>query len=328
MNHLPASNRDERAQRFVAAVFGGDEHLDYESLELLVDGRMTTDQRQVAQTHLERCASCAHELDDLQSFVSGGTAGVRRPVLRTLAVAASIGVVIATALMLSRPAGRQSPPALVQLRDRNAVISLDREGRVRGVPADVEDAVRTVLLTRRLPRPHVPLPARTGDSLRGETTSAQLELHGPVAEVILDDRPLFRWNGGPQGSEFVVEVFDSRFHEIMRSAPTTEHEWRPERPLPRAQRLLWQVIATAGTLRTTAPRPQDGPAAFFIAEATMASRITRARVNGGHLTLATLYAQIGDTAAAERELIALQRLNGTSSDVAAIAAEYRSHLRR
>lgn len=333
-----ATDHIARAAAFTTAAAGEPpEHLDYEMMERLIDGRSDDVERAYAEEHIARCPRCAADVNDLRAFAGHP---VRRPAFPAVrpwlwAVAASIvlllgGVLFNEALRQSvGTAGRSRglSRGMVVINDGNGSITLDRAGNVHGAPHGTEALVRETLKTVRLFTP--PVAADTNSAppaLRGSDSGSSLFLLSPGRAVVLDHAPLFEWKGGGRGATFIVEIFDSDFRPVMHSAPVSELHWRPEHALPRGQQLQWQVTATGGDRQETAPRPPEPPARFLILDAEAAAQIERAKLGRSHLVLAILYARAGMHDEAEGELSALADLNPASPLVARLRDNFRSEL--
>lgn len=325
-----------RAAAFAAAATTEPlEHLDYGTMERFVDGRSDDIERAYAGEHIALCARCADDLNDLRAFAGHP---VRRPALLAArpwlwAVAASILLLAGGVLFnetFRRSVGtpgrsRGLSRRILVIHDGNGSITLDGAGNVHGAPHDTESLVRETLTTARLFTPPVAADTTSAPpALRGSSNGSSLSLLSPGRAVVLDDAPLFEWKGGGRGATFIVEIFDSDFRPVMRSASLSELHWRPRHALPRGQELQWQVTATAGDRQETAPQPPEPPARFLILDAEAATRIERAKLGRSHLVLATLYARAGMHEEAEGELSALAGLNPASPLVARLRENLRS----
>jgi predicted anti-sigma-YlaC factor YlaD len=322
-------------------------HLSYERLEAFVDGALDVVEQEIATTHLEDCASCQADADELRALAGQRRSDreseaarsipaariARRPrrVIWYAAAAALLLVGIGLA-WLWRPnvAGVPSPiavatgtetapaRAVVALHDGKGDIVLEETGSVRGVSAAIAPAIATVLRARRFAAPamlaslHSPVP-----TLRGPRSPA-LAIVAPIGRVLIDDRPRFTWRGAGGTSE--VTVFDEQGATVASSRALRAAEWTPSQPLPRGTTLVWQV-ASAGAL---APAADDPQARFRIVDAASLARIAEARASGSHLALALAYAEAGLREEAEAELRKLQALNPDSPVAESLLRSLRS----
>jgi hypothetical protein len=251
-----------------------DAHLTYDQLEALADGRES------ASPHLALCAACRGELADLQRM---------REVLRqepraprqwwwTLAAAAMLAIAVATGLLLFRvkpigapPASRgESPPSAETVPSPEPVPSLERP------------RILDSLITR---------PA----ALRGPKGSGAFALHAPVATVVLDDRPRFRWEEVTGAKSYEVAVADLDRGTVAASGTSVSPSWQPTAPLPRGRTYAWQVAATTNRGRVVAPGRDAPEARFHVATQTSVEGSTP-------LERGVALANLGALDDAEREL--------------------------
>ena len=136
----------------------------------------------------------------------------------------------------------------------------------------------------------------------------------PVGNVLLSDRPTFRWSALDGATGYVVEVYDDRFNLLASSPQLTARSWAAPQTLPRGKVYSWQVKAVKDGQETKAPRPPAPQAKFRVLDRAKADEITRAKRSypSSHLTLGLLYADAGLLKEAEQELRLLQRANPDS----------------
>jgi hypothetical protein len=137
----------------------------------------------------------------------------------------------------------------------------------------------------------------------------------PVGEVLLSNRPSFRWSAMEGATAYVVEVYDEQFKLVASSPQLTERTWTTS--LARGKVYSWQVKATKDGEEVTAPHPPAPQAKFRVLDQAKAIEIAKAKRDyaSSHLTLGLLYADAGLLREAEQEFRLLWRAN-PNSDVA------------
>lgn len=249
------------------------DHLNFETLQALLDGSIEPIDREIAESHLEGCATCREELADLRLFARQET----RPTRRNrwwLAAAAALALLVTGAILTVR----------------------------RDVPQTVSPAP---VATLTIPPLAVELHAYTRE-LRGRShDTGALEPLSPVGRIVVEDRPLFEWTATGR-SRYVVEIFDERYQPVATSPRLTATRWVPPQPLPADRILTWQVTAFDRDGSITAPRPPLSEARFFIMGPDRA-RLIRSLEQQARpsIALGIAYAESGALAEAQRELSAL-----------------------
>lgn len=269
------------------------EHLDPETqLFPWVDGSIDPAGREIAETHLEDCATCRAEAEDLRRL---RRVTPRKDAPRWWLIAAALAVVAGTVVVSRRPAapGPPPPPRAVQSAPL-PVAYANREWH-----ALVDEAVRT----RRLPMASGLDELNPGaDPLRGGESRAAAAL-SPAGAVVATARPRFRWPAANGQATYAVAVFDGN-SEVASSGTLTATEWTPPSDLPAERTLAWQVEVTRGANRFIMPVPPAPPALFRIASAADRAQIDAALSQhpDDHLLHAVLYARAGLAAEADAAL--------------------------
>lgn len=218
----------------------------------------------------------------------------------------------------------QPEPVLVvaELNDGAGVLMLDREGKLSGadsLPPQYQSLVKKALSGQRIERsPQLQGLTRPPSSLMGGNDNArEFSVLEPAGNVLLTDRPAFRWSKLDGATSYVVEVYDDQFKLVASSPQLTALSWTTTQPLPRGRVYAWQVKATKDGVETTSPRPPAPQAKFRVLDQAKANELSRAkRAHGSsHLTLGLLYAEAGLLREAEQEFRLLRRAN-PNSDVA------------
>ena len=284
------------------------EHLDYDQIVAGAEG--TADAG--VSGHLAECAMCLAEVEDLRQFQGelkrAENHVVEMPVRKTAARKLAYTAAIAAGLIMSASLAfrllRPEPSTPAPQIARNAP-----PAEPALTPGE-QAAVQLALSTHSLERAPVldRLIARRGVLLGAPGESKTFAVSAPVGTVVLNDRPLFRWEAVPRASKYVVAVFDDNFQKVAESPALTDPEWRPEQPLARGRIYNWQVTAHLGGATLRSPVPPAPEARFQVALAEVAEQAEQARRQHpeNHLLLAVLLAKAGalDGAAAELDVLA------------------------
>jgi anti-sigma factor RsiW len=210
-----------------------------------------------------------------------------------------------------------APGVVAQVNDGSRVLTLDHEGKLSGaddLPPAYQDLVKKALAGGRiekssqlqgLTRP----PSSLMGSDDGKNGVAILE---PLGNVLLTNRPTFRWTAMEGATGYIVEVFDEKFNPVTSSQQLSAPAWTTT--LPRGHVYSWQVKATKDGQEITSPRPPAPQAKFRVLDQTKASELDNARRAhpSSHLTLGLLYADAGLLREAEQEFRVLQKENPNS----------------
>jgi hypothetical protein len=210
------------------------------------------------------------------------------------------------------------PEVVAQINDGKDVLSLDREGKLSGadeLPAEYQSLVKKALTTRQVEKaPQLEGLLRPPSSLMSANKEkGEFSVIEPAGNVLLSNRPTFRWSTLEGATAYVVEVYDSNFKLVAASAQLTGNLWASP-PLPRGRVYAWQVKATKEGQEVTSPRPPAPQAKFRVLDQAKTDEIVRARraYPTSHLTLGLLYASAGLLKEAEQELRLLQKANPDS----------------
>ena len=306
-------------------------HLSYEQLETYVDGKMPRTDRDVAEAHLESCRSCSEDVRDLNTFrvELEGSREPRR--IRWWARTASPGLaprravfalVMAVVIVLVVAVGRRklSPAPVIPdtgvANSGGAQPSLTGGSNSSGAPmllglADLRPADRIAVVQaagqERIKSPDVlaglqgPPQTLLGKSAEGP----RFKVLQPIGEVVLDARPVFRWQPLKGADSYSVTVFDAKLNPVQTSATLRVTQWITARALKRGQLYLWQVTAKLSTGESvSSPTPPNPEARFLVLGQEKAGEFLQFRTvhPEAHLTLGILYAQAGVLGEAKKEL--------------------------
>lgn len=211
---------------------------------------------------------------------------------------------LATPTPAATPHSRPMPPAAT--------------GELAGLEADQEQFVKQALAAQRLELPPdlAKLTGRRGMLAGDLTEGAPFGLLGPVGEVVLDNRPAFRWQPLAGAESYVVTIYDRRFERVAVSPPLTGTAWRPAVPLPRGAVYSWQVTARKGGQNVITPVAPAPEARFKVLDAKQAAALARLRQRGASpLARGLLYARAGLLREAAAEFQAQLKLTPGSAVV-------------
>lgn len=308
----PAMRAAERLAWQLAA--DADEHPPVETtLTAYVDGTLSGDDAAAAEAHLEVCARCREDVDDLRAIASTSRRRPRRSWLPGAVAAAALLAIVATLLLLRREPGRPaSPPVTATTVERPAThTAATQTAPPSPVPAlpryerpEWRAAVDEALRTGALPMPAVLAGLRVApDVLRTPGERAAEGRLAPVSTVVETTRPRFTWTPAG-GATYLVSVFDDDTL-VAESGVLSEPAWQPERDLPRGRTVQWEVEVRGGDggVRSL-PAPPAPPALFRVLDAAAHAELQRARAahGGDPLLLGVLYARSGLRDDAAREL--------------------------
>lgn len=261
-----------------------DAHLSEDDVERFVTGALSIGERADMAAHVEDCALCRGEVDDLRRWVARR---VRRrwPIYAGAAAAAVLVLTLAwpwiTAHVAPAPAGTSgiAIAGLEQLSD-------DRRAQVRAaVQAGAVD-----------------LPAWLDDwsddteRLMGAPPGADaFRLTAPVMTGVVDVRPTLRWTALTDADDYSVVVLDEDLRPAAGPATLPGTIWMPPAALERGRSYVWQVTARRGAQTVTAPTPPAPMARFRVIDAAAAAEIARVAdaAPQAHLLLGILLAQAG-----------------------------------
>ncbi len=267
-------------------------HLDYESeMEPYVEGSLDAAGIEIVESHLENCAACRGDVEDLRRIAAPRR---RRPWI-PLAIAASLTILFAIALTF----------AVLRSRPHDVVVKTPTPVPQTGTTApehqEWASLVDRALSEGRLPSsPYLSELQHGNSAVRGEEfPQVHLAPNGVVVETA---QPRFEWPA-TRGARYTVFVYEDE-KEVANRPSLTENEWTPDRPLERGKTYAWQVeVARRGESKVI---PQPDPALFRILSDAERRELDAARAHHDPLVLAVLYARAGLTREASVELAKLR----------------------
>lgn len=306
------------------------DHPAHAELVALVDGRLEGVDREVVETHVELCATCAQDVGDLagvrdaihQVGSAPARAGRSFP-MQTLQIAAAILAVVGIALFARRQfatsnvatnsivAGDLQVPGSVPgstattATATNTPIATAPVAPIDPLTADERAVVDRALATGKLEMPAAirSLAGPVGTLLGAVRVAESLEPLTPIGTAVLSETPEFTWHAMAGVTSYSVAVFDDQFKEVAHSPALTTTHWTPSVALPRGATLAWQVTAHFPSRDVLAPEPPQPEARFVVVDKATADAIIaqQARLSSQPLALGVLLAKAGLFSDAARE---------------------------
>lgn len=217
----------------------------------------------------------------------------------------------------SPPTQPEPAPVVAQLNDGGNTLTLDQQGKLSGadnLPANYQNLLKHALSNGRIEKSsQLQGLTRPPSSLMGpDNEKNNFSVFEPLGNVLLNNRPTFRWSAMEGATGYVVEVYDDKFHLVTSSPQLTDLTWTTT--LPRGNVYSWQVKAIKDGQEVLSPRPPAPQAKFRILDQAKANELAKARraYPSAHLTLGLLYADAGLLREAEQEFRLLQKANPKS----------------
>lgn len=227
------------------------------------------------------------------------------------------------------PNATNTPTTLASLNDESGDIHLDRDRQITGLdslPDTTRREIAESVVAEKVSRPEVLNELAAGDStLRGNNTGPSFNLLSPERIVIVESRPIFRWQQLPGATSYRVYVGDARGHEAATSAtlsPDTA-EWTPPNGLNRGQIYSWSVVAVLDGKKIVSPGSSSPEMKFQILSDSSLKQLTEIKQTHSHLALGVFYSKVGLLADAEREFQKLVQLNPRSQVAAKLLRSVR-----
>jgi hypothetical protein len=298
---------EKAARRLIDSFDEPERHLDA-ALEMIpyVDGTLDAAGREIVETHVEDCAMCRAELEDLRRHAAEPARDRRAwPVIAAVAAAGVVGV---TTLMLTReePAVAPAPSPSVTRVPIDPAPPAPVPAKSPYANASWAKLVASVLEDGKLPVSKANAELREStDTLRGGEEGGASGM-APSGIAIETTRPTLRWKAR-RGASYVASIFEGE-KEIESSRALYEPRWRPQRSLARGRIYQWQVEVVHDGTKTILPAPPAPPAKFRVIGAAEHEELVAARAAhpDDALLLAALHAKAGLDAEAKEQLGKLQ----------------------
>jgi hypothetical protein len=218
--------------------------------------------------------------------------------------------------VVSSPSRVDNSAIVAVLKDAGGEVTIDKNGRVTGldhVPENRRQYVVRASLSERI-EPADVLRRLSGEQsgLRGDENGPQkFRLLSPVRSVVVEDRPIFRWESLAAVSSYRVYVLDENGNQVGQSEelPPTQTQWKASEPLRRGQIFSWVVSALVHGKKIVSPSASAPEMKFAVLSTADFKELTRLKKSNSHLALGVFYARAGLLDEAEREFQSLVELN-------------------
>ncbi len=286
----------QTADALAQALTAHDDHPGIDTISAFAEGRLTGEQRSFFEEHIEECARCREDVEDIQSIAPMRPARRRRRRQAFLLATAAIAAAMVILFLISMP-GRERPAQRTEVPSPRVPKTSPES---RWAPE-----VRSAVATGQLDPPSHLLELRQPlDALRGEDSAAPsiVQLTVPVDEIVESTRPAFRWEP-LDGARYVV-VIAEHGRSAIRSPELRIPEWKPDQDLVRGHDYEWQLEVIRKGRTVMVPEPPEPPVRFGVITIDEASELETARRKSpdDHLLLGVLAAHAGLRREAEVEL--------------------------
>jgi hypothetical protein len=222
------------------------------------------------------------------------------------------------ASVVSGPSSVDDSVKVATVKDSDGEVTIDKNGRVTGldeVSVNSRQYVARAALSERI-EPAEVLRRLSGEQsgLRGTDNGGQgFRLLYPARRVVIEDRPVFRWESLPGVSSYRVYVLDANGKEVAQSEelPPTKTQWKAPR-LRRDHVFSWLVTAVVDGKKVVSPSASLPEMKFAVLSSADAQELNRLKKSRSHLALGIFYARTGLLEDAEREFQSLIELNPDS----------------
>jgi hypothetical protein len=218
-----------------------------------------------------------------------------------------------------RPSTANDSTKIAVLKDAGGEVTIDKNGRVTGLDQVSENSrqhIAQVALSEQIQPPYI-LGRLSGEQsgLRGNDEVPQrFGLLYPARRVVIEDRPIFRWENLSGASSYRVSVLDANGKQVSQSdeLPPTRTEWKVPARLRRGQIFSWAVIALVDGKKVVSPSPSAPEMKFAILSNENFRELISLKNSNSHLALGVFYARAGLLDEAEGEFQSLSKLNPQS----------------
>lgn len=285
---LADSESAARAGRALIAPHEPLRHLEFdEEIVPFVEGTLDDAGHEIVMTHMESCATCAAEIDDLRALHAPASRSGR-----VWPAALAIAAAVIVAFVLVAVFGRSSREEVVPISPRPIAATAPQVQPQRYVRAEWHALVDAAVAARALPQADLRELTPSADVLRSAPRGARADLQ-PAGVVVRETRPQLTWQHRTDAT-YVVSIFRGE-KEVMRSESLSRSSWTPDRELTRGQTYLWQIEVRQNRAFDLIPKPPAPPALFKIVSAEEHRAIEEATAShpSDHLLHAVLYARAG-----------------------------------
>lgn len=219
----------------------------------------------------------------------------------------------------SSPSSVADSPKVAVLNDAGGEVTIDRNERVTGldqVSDNTRQYVARASLTQQI-EPADVLRRLSGEpsGLRSNDDSPQgFRLLYPARRVVIEDRPLFRWESLAGVSSYRVYVLDADGNQVGQSEQLipAQTQWKAPAALRRGEIFSWVVTALVDGKKVVSPSAATPEMKFAVLSTADFKELTRIKKANSHLALGVFYSRAGLLNEAEREFESLIKLNPQS----------------
>jgi hypothetical protein len=219
----------------------------------------------------------------------------------------------------SSPSTVDDSAKVAVLKDAGGEVTIDKNGHVTGLDQISDNSrqyVARAALSEQL-EPSDILRGLSGEKsgLRGNDDGQQeLRLLYPTRSIVIEVRPVFRWETLPGVSSYRVFVLDADGKQVSQSEelPATQTQWKAPAGFRRGQIFSWVVTAVVDGKKVVSPSASAPEMKFAILSTADFQELNRLKKSNSHLALGVFYARAGLLEEAEHEVQRLAELNRQS----------------
>ncbi|MGI8839032.1 MAG: hypothetical protein ACR2H4_20700 [Pyrinomonadaceae bacterium] len=219
----------------------------------------------------------------------------------------------------SSPSAIDTSTAVAVLKDGQGDVTIDKSGHVKGldeVSLISKQEIAQASLTERIETPDILSSLGGQDStLRGSSNRGHsFRLLYPARRVLIEDRPVFKWETLAGATSYRVYVLDSKNSEVIKSEELipAETQWTAKTPLRRGEVFSWVVTAVVDGREVVSPAASAPEMKFALLSIKDVQELNQLKRTRSHLALGVFYARVGLLREAEREFQQLAKLNPQS----------------
>ena len=221
--------------------------------------------------------------------------------------------------VVSSPSSVDQSAKLAVLNDAGGEVTIYKSGHITGLDQVSETSrqyvARAAVSQQLKPADILERLSAERSSLRSNDNGQQkFRLLYPLRRVVVEKRPVFRWESLPDVSSYQVYVLDADGDQIAQSEelPPTQTQWEVPARLRRGQIFSWVVTAVVDGKKLISPSASAPEMRFAILSTADFQELTRLKQANSHLALGVFYARTGLLDEAEREFQSLVELNPQS----------------
>lgn len=301
---------DSRLTRALTPQDGDFDHPVHEVLVAFVDGQADTADVEWIDAHLDVCATCREDVEDLRDLqrqLATGPAAAPATGRRGIPRYAASGALAAGLALMAWWGGafdrlEPEPESVLVATPPSAPPAAPASPEVVVPPPSQLTQADQQMVSRALAEGQPSWPAfhdivrtRTGTLLSDTPAMPPLTPTAPTATAVTTARPEFTWTTVTGATSYEVAIYDEAFVQVAASGARSRPGWRPERDLPRDRVLTWQITAVSPAGTTVSPAPPQPEARFVVLSEAAIARVNdaRTRLAGEPLALGLTLAEAG-----------------------------------